>query len=112
MGSLCHAHETGAAPRGKLNPVTPELGSSLQTTVCRMMLSNGGDALILDRLGMFVTLSFQTGSGQRLTLVPRSAVQSIGDRTVVYLPVEGEEGKFNERPVKLGPAAGDFMHVR
>jgi len=60
---------------------------------------------------MFVTASFQTGAGQRMTVVPRPAVQSVGERTVVYVPVEGEEGKFTERPVKLGPPAGDIVQV-
>ena len=95
--------------RGRVAYIDPRVDPAARTAKVRVEVPNRSGDL---RLGMFVTLSFQTGSGQRLTLVPRSAVQSIGDRTVVYLPVEGEEGKFNERPVKLGPAAGDFMHVR
>jgi multidrug efflux pump subunit AcrA (membrane-fusion protein) len=63
------------------------------------------------RLGMFVTASFQTGAGQRMTMVARAAVQSVGERTVVYVPVDGEEGKFTERPVKLGQPAGDIVQV-
>jgi len=43
--------------------------------------------------------------------VPQAAVQAIGDRTVVYTPVEGEEAKFTERPVKLGPARGNMVQV-
>jgi multidrug efflux pump subunit AcrA (membrane-fusion protein) len=60
---------------------------------------------------MFVTLSFETGSNQRIAVVPQSAVQAVGERTVVYMPVEGEEGKFTERPVKLGPSRGDLVQV-
>ena len=29
----------------------------------------------------------------------------------MYVPVDGEEGKFSERPVKLGPPAGDIVQV-
>jgi multidrug efflux pump subunit AcrA (membrane-fusion protein) len=39
------------------------------------------------------------------------AVQSIGDRTVVYVPAEGEEGRFTERTVKLGRAVGESVEV-
>jgi multidrug efflux pump subunit AcrA (membrane-fusion protein) len=38
-------------------------------------------------------------------------VQTIGDRSVVYVPAEGEEGKFVERTVRLGPPAGEFVPV-
>ena len=38
-------------------------------------------------------------------------MQAIGDRTVVYTPVEGEEAKFTERPVKLGRARGNWVQV-
>ena len=38
-------------------------------------------------------------------------MQTIGDRSVVYVPAEGEEGKFVERTVRLGPPAGEFVPV-
>ncbi len=34
-----------------------------------------------------------------------------GERAVVYVPVEGENGKFVERPVKLGTLSGDFVQL-
>ena len=59
---------------------------------------------------MFVTVAFQTTSGQRVTLVPRTAVQSVGERSVVY--VAGDDpGRFTERTVKLGAAVGDAVQV-
>ena len=62
------------------------------------------------RLGMFVTVSFTT-SGGTAVVVPRSAVQSIGDRQVVFVPVEGEEGKFIRRQIRLGSPIGDIYTV-
>ena len=44
-------------------------------------------------------------------MVPQAVVQAVGERTVVYVPVEGEEGKFTERAVKLGPSGGDLVQV-
>jgi multidrug efflux pump subunit AcrA (membrane-fusion protein) len=60
---------------------------------------------------MFVTVGFQTAPSRRVTVVPRSAIQSIGERTVAYVLVEGEEGKFIERTVALGPPLGESVQV-
>jgi Cu(I)/Ag(I) efflux system membrane fusion protein len=58
-----------------------------------------------------VTLNFRTASAERGLVVPRDAVQAVGERTVVYVPVEGDEGRFVERPVKLGATVGDSVQV-
>lgn len=50
------------------------------------------------------------GGGERRAMVPRAAVQSIGTRTVVYVPME-EAGRFLEKPVTLGAAVGDAVQV-
>jgi multidrug efflux pump subunit AcrA (membrane-fusion protein) len=59
---------------------------------------------------MFVQMTFQVGAGERRALVPRAAVQAIGNRTVVYVPTE-DEGRFVERPVRLGALVGDAFQV-
>ena len=43
--------------------------------------------------------------------VPRSAVQNVGDRTVVYLANPKEPGTFVEREVRLGQASGEQVEV-
>jgi multidrug efflux pump subunit AcrA (membrane-fusion protein) len=60
---------------------------------------------------MFVTVGFDAGSPKPVTLVPQTAVQSVGDRAVVYVVVAEGDGRFVERTVKLGPAAGDSVQV-
>jgi len=60
---------------------------------------------------MYVMLSFEVGSGGHVTLVPRDAVQAIGNRSVVYVSVVGDEGRFVERTVKLGAPIGDSLEV-
>lgn len=72
-----------------------------------MEVPNPGGAL---RLGMFVQITFAVGAGERRALVPRAAVQSIGSRTVVYVPTEAE-GRFREKTVTLGAPVGDAVHV-
>ena len=54
---------------------------------------------------------FETRSGGHVTLVPRDAVQTVGNRNVVYVPVEGGDGRFAERVVKLGAAREDSFEV-
>jgi membrane fusion protein, heavy metal efflux system len=94
--------------RGRVAYIDPRVDPGSRTAKVRVEVPNPGEDL---RLGMFVTLSFETGSNQRITVVPRAAVQAVGERSVVYMPVEGEEGKFTERPVKLGPSRGDLVQV-
>ena len=43
--------------------------------------------------------------------MPRAAVQAIGERLVVYLPVKDEEGKFIQREIRVGPPIGDGYTV-
>jgi cobalt-zinc-cadmium efflux system membrane fusion protein len=54
---------------------------------------------------MYVTVNFTTPGGSAVA-VPRSAVQAIGERQVVFIPAEGEDGKFTQRQVRLGPPIG------
>ena len=94
--------------RGKVAYIDPRVDPATRTAKVRVEVPNAGGDL---RLGMYVTVSFETRSGQRLTLVPSAAVQSLGERTVVYVRPEGGDGRFTERVVKLGPAVGDFRAV-
>ena len=60
---------------------------------------------------MYVSMVFTTRAAARVVVVPRSAVQSIGERSVVYLPVKDEGGKFVQRQVRLGQLMGDSYTV-
>ncbi len=94
--------------RGRVAYIDPRVEPATRTAKVRVEVPNRTGNL---RLGMFVTVGFETGGAQRMTVVPRAAIQAVGDRTVVYVPVDGEEAKFTERPVKLGERRGDFIHV-
>ena len=65
---------------------------------------------------MFVQVDFQgaAGSGapaERELVVPASAVQRIGERTVVFVPVEDEEGAFEVRDIEVGGEINGFRRV-
>src|SRR5438105_6687974 len=93
--------------KGRVAYIDPRVDPATRTAKVRVEVPNRGGDL---RLGMFVTMSIRTGTTERITVVPRAAVQTIGDRSVVYVPAEGE-GKFVERPVKVGPPAGEFVPI-
>jgi len=50
---------------------------------------------------------FGTRGKEWAVVVPRSAVQALGERLVVYLPVKDEEGKFIQRDIRVGRPIGD-----
>jgi multidrug efflux pump subunit AcrA (membrane-fusion protein) len=75
-----------------------------RTTKVRVEVPNRDGRL---RLGMYLSMAFDTSSGQRVVLVPKAAVQSLGDRQVVFLPAKGEAGKFIQRIVRLGEQRGE-----
>jgi len=97
----------GTPLRGRVAYIDPRVDPSTRTAKVRVEVPNRNGAL---RLGMFVRMSFQVGAGERRALVPRSAVQSIGSRTVVYVATD-EEGRFVEKRVTLGAPVGDAVQV-
>ena len=94
--------------RGRVTYVDPRVDPATRTAKVRVEVANRSGEL---KLGMYVTVSFTSGSDGRVTVVPRDAVQSVGDRTVVYVPTADGEGRFIERPVKVGPPVGDAVSV-
>jgi RND family efflux transporter MFP subunit len=99
---------TGAPLRGRVAYIDPRVDPATRTAKVRVEVPNKGGDL---RLGMYVSVSFETRSGGHVTLVPRNAVQSVGNRNVVYVLVKGGEGRFAERTVKLGAALGESLEV-
>ena len=66
---------------------------------------------------MFAEVGFQTTvagtkepAGDEL-VIPSEAVQSIGDRNIVFIPKEGEPGHFLVRDVELGAEAEGYQKV-
>ena len=99
---------TNQTLRGRVAYIDPRVDPATRTAKIRVEVPNPSSNL---RIGMFVTMSIETGTNQRMTVVPQAAVQAIGERTVVYTPVAGEEAKFTERLVKLGPSRGNLVQV-
>jgi len=94
--------------RGRVTYIDPRVDAATRTAKVRVEVPNRAGDL---RLGMYVTVRFEARSDGRVTVVPSEAVQMIGERSVVYVPVTGDETRFTERDVTLGPTAGDAVTV-
>ncbi len=99
---------TNQTLRGRVAYIDPRVDPATRTAKIRVEVPNPGSNL---RFGMFVAMSLETDSNQQMTVVPQAAVQAVGERTVVYTPVEGEDARFTERAVKLGPSRGNVVQV-
>ena len=90
--------------RGRIAYVDPRVDPATRTAKVRIEVPNVGDL----KLGMFVSVTL-TGAAQRTIVVPRSAVQMIGERAVVYIALQ--DGRFVARTVRLGPAVSALISV-
>ncbi len=98
----------GLTLQGRVTYIDPRVDSQTRTAKVRVEVPNPEGHL---RLGMYVTMTFSTPSGNRAVVVPRAAVQMIGGRQVVFVAVPDEEGKFVQRTVQLGQLAGESYTV-
>ena len=104
---------------GRVAFIDPRVDPKTRTVAIRVVLPNHGGVL---RPGDYATASIEvdvlpigdstngadnptTRSARNVLVVPRSAVLLAGDNSVVY--VETEPGRFEIRPVVLGPMTGN-----
>lgn len=94
--------------RGRISYIDPQVSADTRTAKARVEVPNPGRAL---RLGMYVDVAVMGAYGRSMPGVPRTAVQNVGDRTVVYLANPKEPGTFVEREVRLGQTARDRVDI-
>jgi membrane fusion protein, heavy metal efflux system len=94
--------------RGGVSYIDPRLDLQTRTAKVRVEVPNTDGAL---RLGMYMTMAFSTPAGAPVVVVPRAAIQTIGARHVVFVAVEGEEGRFLQRTIQLGRLHGESYSV-
>jgi RND family efflux transporter MFP subunit len=98
----------GLSLRGRVSYIEPQVNPDTRTAKIRVEVSNPRGEL---RLGMFADVVVTAASGAAVPLIPRSAVQNVGDRTVVYLANPEAPGRFTEREVRLGQPSGEQVEV-
>jgi len=97
----------GRVWNGRVAYIDPQVDPNTRTAQARIEVANPRETL---RIQMYVDVDFtlQAAVG---TAVPEAAVQSIGDRQFVFLPIKDNEGSFAMRMVRLGPAANGYYAV-
>jgi cobalt-zinc-cadmium efflux system membrane fusion protein len=94
--------------QGRVSYIDPQVSAQTRTAKVRIEVPNVRNEL---RLGMYVEVLLGGAAGAMTPMIPRGAVQNVGDRTVVYLANQKEAGTFVERDVRLGTAAGEQVQV-
>lgn len=99
------------AINARVTYIDPQLNEDTRAGRVRLEVPNGNGRL---RAGMFVQIGFRTGTsdatGEEL-VVPSIAIQRIGEKTVVFIPEEGEAGSFKVREVETGGESGGYTRV-
>ena len=93
---------------GRVSYVDPQVSPDTRTARVRVEVANPRQEL---RLGMYAEITINTAASGQAVMIPRSAVQTVGDRQVVYVANPSEPGRFAEREVRLGKAAGAQVEV-
>ncbi|MGH9347281.1 MAG: efflux RND transporter periplasmic adaptor subunit, partial [Vicinamibacterales bacterium] len=96
------------ALRGRVSYMDPHVSAETRTAKLRVEVPNPRSEL---RLGMYAAVMVTGARGSSVPVIPRTAVQNVGDRTVVYLANPKEPGKFIEREVRLGQATAEQVEV-
>ncbi|MGQ9919656.1 MAG: efflux RND transporter periplasmic adaptor subunit, partial [Bryobacteraceae bacterium] len=91
--------------RGRVTYVYPTVDARTRTVRVRMEHHNPGYFL---KPGMFVTVELVSELAPSVLLVPDTAVLRSGDRSLVFVAREG--GRFEPRPVALGPRAENDLY--
>ena len=92
----------GRSFAGRISYIDPRVEPQLRTAQIRIEVKNPNDIL---KLGMFVDMNFGKApamSGQAMVSLPRSAVQMIGAKQMVFV-VTDKAGVFAQREVSAGP---------
>jgi membrane fusion protein, heavy metal efflux system len=96
------------ALKGRVSYIDPQVSVQTRTAKLRVEVPNPRNEL---RLGMYADVQVSGVETPLLPVVPRSAVQTVADRHVVYLVDPKQPGKFTEREVRLGPTTGEYTEV-
>jgi cobalt-zinc-cadmium efflux system membrane fusion protein len=96
----------GLTVHAKVNYIDPHVNEQSRTAQLRAEIPNAGERL---RLGMFIDMTIAARSPRAVVMVPKSAVQSVGSKSVVYV-AEGQ-GRFMQREVTAAEPSGDEIAV-
>lgn len=99
----------GESWTGRVAYLDPQVAADTRTLKARIEVANPKRAL---KPGMLMDVAMSNVSAAETVVMPRTAAQQIGGRTVVFIPDAGKAGTFEAREVQLGAIAGDSVEVR
>jgi membrane fusion protein, heavy metal efflux system len=99
----------GRTYEGTVTYIDPQVNPATRTARVRVEIDNTDRRL---RLGMLAEISVSAGEGAAVVLVPHDAVQTVGDRQVVYVAVPDAQNRYLERAVETGDRRGDQVEIR
>lgn len=94
--------------RGSVSYIDPQVDSQTRTAKIRVAVDNPG---LMLRLGMYMDVLFSSSGGGKVPVVPKDAIQTMGTASIVFVPVEGEQGRFMQRAIKTGEPAPSGVRV-
>jgi len=97
--------------QGRVSYIDPQLNEETRTGRVRIEVENASERL---KAGMFVEVGFQAGTGNATgdeLVVPSTAVHRLGERTIVFIPVDNEAGVFEVREIEIGSAVEGYHRV-
>jgi RND family efflux transporter MFP subunit len=95
--------------RGRVSYVSPKIDTATRTAQVRIELANPSQMF---KIGMYVNVAFAAlgGSERTMPIVPKDAVQSIGNQQYVFAATD-KSREFLLRQVKLAPESNGFYPV-
>lgn len=93
---------------GRVTYLDAQISTETRTLKARVELANPRRKL---RFGMLVEAEFR-GAASTALLIPRVAVQQIGDRRVVFVANASTPGRFDAREVQIGVSSGEDVEVK
>ena len=98
----------GLLLRARVSYIDPQLSSETRTARLRVEVPNRSGEL---RLGMYADVVVAGAGEETRPTIPRSAIQNVGNRTVVYLVDAKAPATFVEREVHIGETLDDDVAV-
>lgn len=93
---------------GRVSYIDPQVSPETRTAKLRVEVPNSRHAL---RLGMYADVQVAGATSAPVPVVPRRAVQNLGNRQVVYLAGASQPRQYTEREVRLGTVSGDVVEI-
>ena len=97
---------------GKVTYIAPALNEETRTARVRIEVNNRDERL---KAGMFVEVFFEalaenSTDGNEIA-IPDAAIQRVGDRAIVFIPKQDEDGHFEAREVEVGGTSNGYTRI-